>query len=257
MEGYVLNKGHSSHRKCSPYRLADTAVFPASIWTTAIKTENRSRQKERTGTRGWQQDRAESSTQGHAERRGVGCLKDRWRSGGSCAAGPAMFPIRAASFHNCLIGGCVWDGGGSRARVFPPSSQLVDIEARLPPSRLWVLVIGSDHPISPNTKSTSTPPPSPPLTFPHWAHYVSWLCWKSATLAEMVKLKWCCDRWVSPSSISTKKKKKKQPVLVRITWCARSKSQFIFQLINVNVWHDQVTSQVDYKTNGIKSSINM
>lgn len=47
-----------------------------------------------------------------------------------------MFPIRAASFHNCLIGGCVWDGGGSRARVFPPSSQLVDIEARLPPSRL-------------------------------------------------------------------------------------------------------------------------
>lgn len=209
MEGYVLNKGHSSHRKCSPYRLADTAVFPASIWTTAIKTENRSRQKERTGTRGWQQDRAESSTQGHAERRGVGCLKDRWRSGGSCAAGPAMFPIRAASFHNCLIGGCVWDGGGSRARVFPPSSQLVDIEARLPPSRLWVLVIGSDHPISPNTKSTSTPPPSPPLTFPHWAHYVSWLCWKNATLAEMVKLKWCCDRWVSPSSISTKKKKKK------------------------------------------------
>lgn len=136
MEGYVLNKGHSSHRKYSPYRLADTAVFPASIWTTAIKTENRSRQKERTGTRGWQQDRAESSTQGHAERRGVGCLKDRWCSGGSCAAGPAMFPIRAASFHNCLIGGCVWDGGGSRARVFPPSSQLVDIEARLPPSRL-------------------------------------------------------------------------------------------------------------------------
>lgn len=73
-----------------------------------------------------------------------------------------MFPIRAASAPNCLIGGCVWDGGGSRAHVFSSPPQLIDIGARLPPSRPPVLVIGFHCPISTATDKHQHPPPGPP-----------------------------------------------------------------------------------------------
>ncbi len=86
-----------------------------------------------------------------------------------------MFPIRAASASNCLIGGGVWDGGGSGAHVFPSTPQLIDTEARLPPSRPPVLMTGFHCPISTATNKHQHPHPLPasPLSFLHPAHYIS------------------------------------------------------------------------------------
>lgn len=69
-----------------------------------------------------------SSTQGHAE----------WRRG-RVAEGVMMFPFRAASDPNCLIGGCVRDRGGSSVLVSPSADCY---EARSAPGRPPVLAIG-------------------------------------------------------------------------------------------------------------------
>ena len=61
-----------------------------------------------------------------------------------------MFPIKAASDPNCLI-------GGSRAHVFTPPPQLIDIEACLPPSRSPLLMMGFHCPISTATNTHQRP----------------------------------------------------------------------------------------------------
>lgn len=113
-------------------RFADAAVFfspPPSTWTAAIRSETErwerqaNREREREGAGGGATETEPrgrlSSTQGHAE-----CSGRRVTEGAVdvvealVATGSALLPIIAARVPNCLIGGCVWDGGGSRARVF-------------------------------------------------------------------------------------------------------------------------------------------